>query len=201
MTGLGIAAIVLSAVWMGVLTLTILLLIRQVGVMTIRLDRLASGQGPSAPSDGLPIGEEIPESVVSAIPRLSTGTYYVVTLSASCTTCRQLAAELGNVDFPYSANVIALVPGAEDSAVQVAEALPADVEVVMDPGATEIANHLRIEYAPFTLEIEDRRVGGKAHLHRAADFVGLMRRNVLDDGELTSVRLPFAAREVRDHAH
>ena len=69
MSGLAIAALTLVCVWLAVLTLAVVLLVRQIGLLTVRLS-LANQAISLEEEDGLAAGEPIPEEVLAAVPEL-----------------------------------------------------------------------------------------------------------------------------------
>ena len=65
MSALAIAALVLVCLWLGVLTLVVVLLVRQIGLLTVRLS--VSGQVSSLDDDGPEVGSAVPEHVASVL--------------------------------------------------------------------------------------------------------------------------------------
>jgi hypothetical protein len=171
MSGIGVAAILVTGAWLGVLTLVVVLLVRQIGLLTVRLDLAGPSYEPE--HDGPEVGSPIPEAVTSVLPRLRDGRAHLVLLSATCSPCRELAAELQGERLPDAQNVIALVPGREELADGVVAMLPPGVTAVRDPEATAIAKSLQIQSVPFALQVEDGIVAGRAtipYLRTAADL-------------------------------
>jgi hypothetical protein len=75
-------------------------------------------------------------------------------------------ADLGGRRFER--DIVALVPGREDQAGELAALLPSGVRVVRDPEATMLAESLDLEATPFALEIKRGTVTRKAHLYEGA---------------------------------
>lgn len=192
MSPLGTWATVAVCVWLGVLTIVMVLVVRQISLLTARLDsRIATPVDMD--NDGLSIGEEVHESVKELIPETQEELTYVLVLSSTCSPCREIAPQLAN--YPRSAATVALVAGSPELATGLAEMLPPDLRVLRDPDAAAIAKLLRVESAPFALEVECGVITGKAYLHDASEFRNLMnaRRQQSD--------LPEASgREVHAHA-
>jgi hypothetical protein len=162
MSALAIAALVLVCIWLGVLTLVVVLLVRQVGLLTVRLSTAA--QTISLDDDGPEVGSGLPEDVAELMPEDEPA--YLVLISAGCDPCRELVAELDGRRFEQS--IVALVPGREEQAGELAALLPSDMRVVLDPEATQLAESLDLESTPFVLEIEGGTVTRKAHLYGGA---------------------------------
>lgn len=166
MSGLALSAIVLAALWLGVLTLVMVLVVRQLAILTARFEMAGSRISPGA--DGLEVGRQAPVEVLSALPELRTRVGYVLVLSATCAPCRELAPNLAELSFTEP--VTALVPGRAELADSLAQLLPGWMRVVRDPEAMAIANALQVRTTPFAMEIEGGFVTGKAFLHAAADL-------------------------------
>ncbi len=92
MSALAIAALVLVCIWLGVLTLVVVLLVRQIGLLTVRLS--VASQAFSLDDDGPEVGIDLPEEVTSVLPELKEGRAYLLLISAGCTPCRELVADL-----------------------------------------------------------------------------------------------------------
>jgi hypothetical protein len=166
MSGLAVAALVLAGIWLGTLTLVVVLLVRQIGLLTVRLSVVGQAQAFSLANDGPEVGGNVPEEVAAALPEVGGGRAYVLLISASCTPCRELAAGIRQHDFEQT--VMALVPGHEELADELVALLPPGVRVVRDPEATELAQALSISSTPFAVEVERGIVTKKAYLFDGA---------------------------------
>ncbi len=164
MSALLIAALVLACVWLGVLTLVAVLLVRQVGLLTVRLS--VAGEASSLDDDGPEVGSSIPEEVVSVLPDQE-DVAYLLLISSTCTPCRELVADLQG-KHRFEQEIVALVPGPEELAGELAALLPSGIRTVLDPHATELADALDLESTPFALEVDRGTVTRKAFLHQGA---------------------------------
>lgn len=164
MSALAVAALVLVCIWLGVLTLVAVLLVRQIGLLTVRLS--VASQTLSLDDDGPEVGSNIPEDVTSALPDLEEDRGYLLLISAGCTPCRELVVDLGEHSFEQK--ILALVPGREEQASELAALLPSGIRVVLDPEATELAESLELESTPFAIEVEGGTVTRKTYLHEGA---------------------------------
>ena len=174
MSGIAVAALVLVCVWLGVLSLVVVLLVRQIGLLTVRLS--VAGQGLSLDDDGPEVGSEEPDEVASALSSLEGERAYVLLLSSTCAPCRELAADVGERHFDQP--IVALVPGDEQMAGELASLLPSGMQAVLDPDATRLAEALRITSTPFALEVENGAVTRKAYLYSGApDLVEFVETN------------------------
>jgi len=168
MSALAIAALVLVCAWLGVLTLVIVLLVRQIGLLTVRLS--VASRAFSLDDDGPEVGSSVPEDVTSALPDLQDKRAYLLLISANCAPCRELVADLGELRFEQK--IVALVPGSMEQASELAALLPPGIRPVLDPVAVRLAEVLELESTPFALEVERGTVTRKAYLHEgAADLI------------------------------
>jgi hypothetical protein len=164
MSALAIAALVLVCIWLGVLTLVVILLVRQIGLLTVRLS--VAGEATPLDNDGPEIGSSVPEDVAEVLPDQAEEHAYLLLISSTCTPCWELVADLGQRRFEQ--NVVALVPGHGEKAGELAALLPSGIQTVLDPEATRLAGALQLESTPFALEVEHGTVTRKAYLHEGA---------------------------------
>jgi len=139
--------------------------VRQVGLLTIRLT--IAGEMMLLNDDGPDVGSSIPEDVVSVLPDQGEGRAFLLLISSTCTPCRELVADLQG-EHRFQQKIVALVPGPEEVARELAALLPSGMQAVLDPQASELAEALDLESTPFALQIEDRTVTRKAFLHEGA---------------------------------
>lgn len=165
MTGIGVGALVAVAVWLALLTLGLILCIRELTLLRIRVDR---GPEFSVDDDGLSIGEAVPPDVLEVIPQ-HTRHPFILLLSATCGPCRELAESLGATDIGN--DVIVLVPGREELAEGMVSMLPEELEIVRDPKAVELARSLRVQSTPFLFAIADGVVESKKYVRSVDDFL------------------------------
>jgi hypothetical protein len=167
-SGTEIILIAAAVGWLGLLTFTLLLCVRQVAVLTVRVERTV---GFSVADDGLPIGFPIPEEVADVLPAVRRR-LMVLFMSATCAPCRELARELGTVGLGVELAV--LVSGAEDVATAVAGFLPSDVLVLRDPDATRVARALQVRSTPFATLASEGSVFGKTYANDVSDLESLV---------------------------
>ncbi len=180
MSGLAIIALTLAVAWLAGLTLVLVLAIRQVGLLTLRLDQaqpigghpMAVGPYHDTANDGLMMGTPVPPEVLAAIPDLASGVTYLLLVSATCGPCRDLVTELRRRRFTASQTLVALVPGPTDLADGMLAMLPAGVHAIRDPEAATLARqHLQLQSTPFAMQIDEGVITGKAYLHSADDLL------------------------------
>jgi hypothetical protein len=169
-SALEIVVVALATAWLAVLTLVVLLLVRQIGLLTVRLD-MAAGERISMDEDGLALGTQVSERTVAALPELNSGVKYVLLFSASCDPCLDVAHDLGHVEL--NGDVVALVAGKKELADEIAGRLHG-VRIVRDPAAAELAGELAVSSVPFAFEISETVVTAKKYLHSARDLEALI---------------------------
>jgi hypothetical protein len=167
MNALVVTAIVLGSLWVATLTLVVLLLVRQIGLITVRLDTAGS-----ALDDGLGIGDSVPAEAVAALPAIGRDLAYLLFMSPSCEPCTEIAPQLGRHEL--GATVVALFSGTDEMADDFEAQLLPDVETVRDPAATRIAEALRVRSTPFAVEVENGIVTGKAYIRDISDLLRLI---------------------------
>lgn len=184
MTGLEQAALVVVAAWMAVLTFALVLVTRQIGLLTVRLSFAA----PNIPVDevGLPLGTKIPQEAAAAIGEIEVGRT-VLFLSGTCGDCRSLATALSAED--VGPEVIALIGGRPSLAQDVGELLPAGLGHVFDPIASQVSAALGVDTVPFGMRINRGVIEAKAFLRSPADLVRLSGNGHKPEGR---ARLPMA---------
>lgn len=99
MSDLGMVAVVVAGVWLGALTLVVILTVRQIALLTARLDHaatLAPSPSYSLADEGPKIGSRIEETVLRWVPELAAPKAHLLLLSSTCGPCREFAAEAGH---------------------------------------------------------------------------------------------------------
>ena len=164
MSGIAVAALVLVCVWLGVLSFVVVLLVRQIGLLTVRLS--VAGEALSLDNDGPEVGSKVPDEVASVLPNPEEGRAYLLLLSATCAPCRELVTDVGERHFEQA--IVALVPGSEHMAGELASLLPSGIQAVLDPDASRLAEALNIHSTPFALETVNGTVTRKSYLYAGA---------------------------------
>lgn len=178
MSGLGTAALVAAGIWVGVLSLVVVLLVRQVGIITLRLDRAREEDAPV--TEGIDVGEPLPQDVAAALPTLNGRPTYVLLLGGLCPPCQELAFKLR--DDQGTQSIVAVISGRNASADAIAEAMSERAAVVREPDATAIADGFGVGTTPFAFEISDHEITGKAVVRGADHFASFMRDEGLVPG-------------------
>lgn len=183
MSGLEVLALALTAVWLGVLTVVVVALVRQVAVVAVRLE---SGTYSTELREGPEIGSDLPQEAVEAlaslnggVPRsasgfghVSDGPVYLLFVSPSCSPCLRITSDLGR--HKLRRPVLALFAGKDRMADEYETSFPPTVRTVRDPVATQLAEALGVSVTPLALQIENDVVTGKARPEAAEDLIRLM---------------------------
>jgi hypothetical protein len=162
------------AVWLAVLTLVVLLLVRQVSLLTVRY-ALPAGR-VDVDADGVEVGTPLPAAVAALFPADVQERGSVIALSAGCVPCIEVVARLKSVKIHWPC--VAIVSGPQEEAAELARLLPPEVEHVLDPIAGRIASALELRSAPFAIAVTNGVVAGKRYLREARDLAALERESL-----------------------
>jgi len=153
-----------------VTALTVILLIRQIGLLTIRVSSLVPHFDIS--TDGIGLGESLPAAVADRWPGLVEGIHFLLLLSASCEPCRALVAELSaGRDAPHGYVVVA---GRRQLADDLIRQLPKGIVSEADPGASDMAESLAVTSTPFAFLVSDGVVAAKGTVQSVSDLKDLV---------------------------
>lgn len=166
MSGFELVTLVAGAVWLALLTVVAILLVRQLGLVTLRLD----GFNPQLflENDGPIVGSELPSQALGLLPELRSGQHHLLLISGSCTPCRDLVFDLERE--PLGSRTLALVAGREEVVDAVVDFLPLDAVPIRDPVATDFASALHIRSTPFAVEVNDGHITAKSYIRGADDL-------------------------------
>ncbi len=151
------------AAWMVVLTVVLVLVVRQIGLITVRLGR--NEPEAATADDGLDVGDAVPAAALEHLPASGSGRRLALFVSVNCFPCREMASVLDRVDY---SELTAVVVGADPT--DMLSLLPDDISVVSGPDATACAEGFSISTVPFVFEVRDGTVTGKAVLRGLPDL-------------------------------
>lgn len=189
MTGLETALVVVVAVWLAVISFVLILVVRQIGLLTVRVSFAA----PEVPVDevGLPVGTEIPEHVLEGVSAGGRPVSTLLLLSGTCGDCRGLATGLREAESVADGTLV-LIAGGKALAEEVAELLPAELPRLYEPDASRIANALGIDTVPFGMNVAGGVIRAKSFLRSASDVERLNARVEPDERAMSMVQVPAA---------
>lgn len=157
-----------GGVWLAVLSFLVLLCIRQITILTQRLEVMAGP--PRADDAGIPVGMPIPAAAARLADNNGMGKM-VLLMSATCGPCAEVASELTSAGFDRPLTL--LMPGREEAAEALVAMVPESFDIVRDPLASELAERLGISVTPFALAVKDGWVVGKSYINTAEDLFRL----------------------------
>lgn len=161
MSPLAILALALVSVWIGVLSIVSALLVRQVALLSKRID-------PDYAMDGLAVGRRIPHWLADLLPG---GSGSVLVLGAGCAPCRELAHGLRGLDVDLP--VVAVIEGDEANGATLSQDLPSSFQVLTGPTAMRAYSDLKLETTPFLFSVDRREIVDKAVPRGAQHFLSL----------------------------
>jgi hypothetical protein len=164
MSALGTVAVVLLAVWLGAISIALLATVRQVALLTLRLDR----EDKARELDGLSIGSSVPAEVASVLPNGTHERTFLLLLEAECGPCRELVDGIHGQEFEE--RVVAVIVGEQSRAQALAERLPPSFSPVLGDEATAALKSLDVATSPFLFLVEGDAVAGKNGPRNAAHF-------------------------------
>lgn len=182
MSSLAALAVVIAAIWLAALTVAVVLVVRQIGLLTIRLTY--SAPHGAAEEHGPAIGAPVPDSVVETLGLNGQGRALVF-LSCSCTPCRDFASQV-TIEQLAGDTTIA-ISGREELARGVASLLPEGSEALFDPASDDLAQAFGIQMVPFALYLTEGHVHSKTYLRTPEDLASL--RNGRTGGKAKSISL------------
>lgn len=186
MTGLETALVVVVAVWLAVISFVLILVVRQIGLLTVRVSFAA----PEVPVDevGLPVGTEIPDHVLDGVSAGGRPVSTLLLLSGTCGDCRGLATGLEAES--VGDGTLVLIAGGKALAEEVGELLPADLPRLYEPDASRIARALGIDTVPFGMNVAGGVIRAKTFLRSASDVERLNVRVESDERAMSVVQVP-----------
>lgn len=171
MNTMGLLAISFVTLWLLLLTLSIILIIRQIGILTVQVSTGQANAHEFLQNDGPEVDRALPNDVLQRLPTLIDVPTCIILISSTCTTCRELVTELYHQ--PLAVRTVALLAGSDELANPLSELLPSSIEVIRDPEASEMASSLRIQSTPFGFVVEEGIVRQKSYLYTFESLLDL----------------------------
>lgn len=168
MNSLETLALVVATLWLVALTVAVVLVIRQIGLLTIRLTY--SAPHGVADEHGPAIGSSVPETAASLLG-LNGDSRALVFLSSTCNPCREFASQASSDHLGEDTTV--LISGNPELARGVAALLPRGTKPVLDPTSQEVASAFGVGMVPFALYLSGGRVRAKTYLNDPDELIKL----------------------------
>lgn len=156
-------AIGITTAWLVVLTVAVMMCIRQIGAVQVRVELVALGGGGSY-SHNATLGFRLADHLIARHPELSRGRKALLLVTATCPTCGALVDEFETSTPTMLAlpdQLIVLVVGEEsEQTSHIVNMLRGRATVVRDPLATDIARGLRLANVPSAVLLDDGIITG-----------------------------------------
>lgn len=176
MTGFDLLVVGSVATWLFILSVALLITVRQVAILNVHLERANQSSQAFLENDGPELGASISELIFSDSVDLKQTTCLLFA-SVTCTSCRELIVNLGNIDQLKMHTILFLI-GRDDLVAPLIELVPEYIEVICDPIANQFANGLSIQSIPFGIISVDGRVQSKSYIFSIQTILQLTDRFV-----------------------
>jgi len=167
----------LLCAWLAIITIVVVLTVRQVSMLTARELSQAKG-ATSVALDGPAIDSAVPQSLAEV---LTASTTEVIFVSSSCSGCRDLMTSLSTAEL--ESNVIILLSGQGDTADALNEMVSSSTVVLRDPISSALAHDLNIQSTPFGFTVQDGKIVRKGFIAAPSAYVGHLARGSLSGPE------------------
>jgi hypothetical protein len=168
MSGIELTALIIAGVWLGALTLAVLALVRQLGLLLAFTRH--RGQAMSTGST-IELGSAIP-SIAYELGTVSREAWtYLVFTDGHCAACQAFLADLDRELVPQGTTIV--VGGTGDAAAALTRAAPAGIRVLEEPAATRLREAFAVTVTPVALKLGDGVVLGRALVRHGADLSAL----------------------------
>lgn len=176
MSWLGVGAIVVVALWLAVLTVSLMLCVRQMAIQRVRLELLVRGGAGSG--TGPTLGFSLAPALLESRQEFSRDRTLVVVLSGNCANCAQVMREWEEGEGPSLVSpegILILLTGQEGAPSDDAARRLAHLgEVVREPESSRLAQALSLTYRPSALLLESGLITGTAVLEHAREMDDLL---------------------------
>lgn len=157
--------IVLLTAWATAVTLLLIVLVRQVTLISVRLNLQMTIGDFSDFGIGPQLGTTVTERVRSAVD----GDGIVVALTGTCGSCHDLVASLP-IESPEGLDLCILLSGKGRPVLELGGKIPAWVRVIRDPDAIRLGKELNLARTRRAIRIDDSIVIGSADLSSYSDL-------------------------------
>lgn len=177
MSWLGVTATAVIGLWLVVLTIAVMLCVRQIAIQRVRQEQLVRGGAGSA-GTGPTVGFSVAPTLAQSRPGLVRPRALVVVLSGNCANCMQVIEEWEAGEGPSligGEDVMLLVTGQDGPPSRdAARRLEVFGNVVREPEASQLAQSLNMTYRPSALVLEEGLITGTAILEHARELDDLL---------------------------
>lgn len=186
MSGLETAALAAVGAWLFILSLAMVLLVRQVSLVSAWAQNQA--QSPGGSQDGLTIGLPIPDEAIDLLPEATDQLAYVWFLGGDCQPCREFAADAARADEVVNMKgkhpIVAAVTGTTEQVSDFAQLLPDWVRIIGGDDAAGLNKEFKVLQTPMVYELDRGNVTGRAVAgYGVSDFLNLVIAHEHTDAE------------------
>ncbi len=167
--------------WLVGLSLVVVLLVRQVSLISVRLDLNMRMSDASDLGTGPELGTALPADLAHSFPEESA----VLVLTGTCESCHEFARSLAEAKTAQRVPLTVLLPGRGRPATELRRLLPEWVSVVRDPVATETARTLELSRTRRALRVRRGVVVGSADTSNVIELDALMSADLPPDNLVT----------------
>lgn len=169
------AILAVVAIFWGVLvSIILILLVRQVSLMSVRLNLLMRMPDLSEFGIGPELGTTIPGSASDILPENGV----ILALSATCESCHTVASTLPRRSEDLPGALVVLLTGRGKPAKELRLKIPDWVKVLRDPDASKLGRELELSRTLWALRLQDNVVVGHADVSTGEDLLRLTEANV-----------------------
>lgn len=176
MSWLALSAVVVIAIWLVILTVALMLCVRQIAIQRVRQEQLV--RGGAGAGTGPTVGFSVAPAIAEDRPELARSRALVVVLSGNCANCMQVIDEMEAGEGPSligREDVLLLVTGQDGAPSEdAASRLATFGQVVREPEASQLARSLSMTYRPSALVLEEGVITGTAVLEHAREIDDLL---------------------------
>ncbi len=163
--------VTVALTWAVGASLLLILLVRQVSLISVRLNLQMTMPDASDVGVGPELGTQAPASVSAMIANAGLGAdATLVALTGTCESCHLFAESLPSRTPGYGQHFIVLLPGMGKPLEDLRDKLPHWVRMVSDPVASEIGSDLGLARTRRALRIMENRVVGSAEVADATEL-------------------------------
>lgn len=160
---------VAGGVWALAMTVALLAAIRQISLISVRLDLQMRLPDLSEMGDGPDAGMEVS---IAALDEFGSD-LVVLALAGSCASCRRFVESLPD-ESALPVALVVLLAGRGAPTRELAAQFPTWVSVIRDPQATAIGRELELSRTLVALQLQERQITGKADITTIDDLLSLV---------------------------
>lgn len=175
---------IVATIWAIGVSLILIVLLRQVSLISVRLNLQMRLPDMSEYGTGLEIGTVVPISVSNAVPSNVT----IIALEGSCNSCHELANKLPLQEHDIVGPLIVLLAGKGEPTEKLYQKIPAWVTVIQDPEATQLSKDLNLSRTRWAIRLSSGVVAGHADISNIENLNLLMASELPDIFKATNIR-------------